>query len=418
MFTTFPSSSVDSMDKQDALYRVDALGTSVNAYISIAGESLLSADPQNWQTYIGRIGLENMRGVFAKEELIGGLGMYRMGQWFGGRPIASAGISGVAIHPGHRGTGACAVMMRSVLRELYDEGIPLSSLYASTQRLYHQCGYTQAGTQTQYSMPIQELVASGIALDRTLPVHRFASPPLDSLRYAEEVRARQSSGLLQRSDGLWQRLLNPYDGRGSITYLFGEEAKPEGYVILRPGVRERGVPQPLVSTDVVTNTPRALQRLVALLYDHRSMMNDFHWFGSPNDALVLFSNRSLVHVLQQLRWLLRIVHLPLAIAQRRFPPFVNGELHLEVDDPLIDRNSGRWVVSFCDAAASVQRGGQGTLRCDIGWLSPLFSSYMTPTQLVNIGKLTTNGTNSVIESQLQLASAAFAGPAPWLPELF
>tara|TARA_R110002049_G_scaffold72490_6_gene187433 strand:+ start:137372 stop:138607 length:1236 start_codon:yes stop_codon:yes gene_type:complete len=403
-------------------YHVDLVDQSIDQYVSIAGESLLSDDPKVWETYIQRIGRENIRGVFTGNELVGGLAFYRVGQWFGGREIATAGVSGVGIHPAHRGSGACGLLMRQTLQELHDEGIPLSSLYASTQRLYRQCGYAQAGTQTKYSLPLSDLAASGLPLQRELPIFRFPSksqtPPLSALRYADQIRAKKSNGLFQRTDGLFHRLLHPFDGRGSITYLLGDESKPDGYVILKPGVREHGIPQPLVATDVVANSPRSLGRLAALLYDHRSMQQDFQWFGSPVDPLVLYSTRSIVNVREQLRWLLRIVHLPGAIAARGYPASVSGQLHLAIEDPLIDANAGAWVVDIDNGNASVEPGGVGCLQLKIDWLAALFSGYLTPTQLIDIGELTTSKTGRDVEQQLELFTAAFSGPPPWLPELF
>ena len=391
-------------------------------YVSVAGESLLNPDPQTWETYLKRIGRENVRGVFAGDELVGGLAFYRTGQWFGGREISCAGVSGVAVTPPHRGTGACGLMMRHLLRELYAEGVPVSSLYASTQRLYRQCGYAQAGFQTKYGVPLSRFSSADFPFDRELPLHRYASidsaPPLTALRHADAVRAKQSNGQFRRTDGLWQRLLEPYDGQGSITYLFGDPTRPEGYVILRPGSRDLGVPQPLVANDVVANTPRALGRLAALLYDHRSMHDDFQFFGSPADPLILFSDRSIVHIKEQLRWLLRIIHLPAAMAGRGYPAFLTGQLHLHIKDPLINENDGRWVFSFHDGSAEADRGGDGLLELDIDWLAPLFTSYMTPDQLISLGKLKYKTDDARNKSQLELLSTAFAGPAPWMPELF
>ena len=399
-------------------FRVTGIDGSVDEYIAIAGESLLSTESKHWQTYIDRIGSENMRCVFDGKTIVGGLGIYRMGQWFGGRVIRSAGISGVAIQPSHRGSGAAAHMLQEMTRELYEEGTPLSSLYASTQRLYRRCGYGTAGTQTQYSIATDALATCRIERTRALPIHRFDDPPLEPLQYADDCRARRSSGLLKRTDGLWRRLLDPYDGRGSITYLIGDERKPEGFVILRPGVRDRGAPQPLVSTDLVANTQESLGRLVTLLHDHRSMCDYFHWYGRPNDPLNFFSDRPLDNVLQQHRWMLRIVNLNKAISERGFHPAANGELHFDIVDPLISENSGRWRILVGDGNAAVQRGGDGALRMSIDALASLYSGYLTPDELIRVGELTITGEESVVRRQLELAECSFVGPTPWLPELF
>ncbi len=234
-------------------FSVRAIDESLDEYISIAGESLLALDQEAWRLYVERIGQENMRGVYQGACFAGGLAFYRMGIWFGGKEIPCAGVSGVAISPAARGTGACGTLLRSVLQELRDEGMPLASLYASTQYLYRTVGFEQAGTQTQYSIPLHSLGCD----DRSLRIHRFVSPPIDKLDLVADARAAATNGNLGRTEGLWQRLLNPYDGRGSITYLLGDLDAPQGFAIFRHGTRESGHPQPLISTDVAANTPCA-----------------------------------------------------------------------------------------------------------------------------------------------------------------
>jgi predicted acetyltransferase len=108
--------------------------------------------------------------------------------------------------------------------------------------------------------------------DRSLDIQRFVSPPIDTLDVVADARAAVTNGNLGRTDGLWQRLLNPYDGPGTTTYVLGDIDAPEGYAILRPGLIDGGVPQPLVSTDVAANTPRALRRLMTFQSDEANQI--------------------------------------------------------------------------------------------------------------------------------------------------
>ncbi len=167
-------------------FSVRAIEESLDEYISIAGESLLAFNREAWRLYVERIGPENMRGVYQGSRLAGGMAFYRMGMWFGGKKMPCAGISGVAISPADRGTGACGVMLRSVLQELRDEGMPIASLYASTQYVYRGAGFEHAGTQTQYSIPLQSLSCE----DRSLAIHRFLSPPIDKLDLVADAQRR------------------------------------------------------------------------------------------------------------------------------------------------------------------------------------------------------------------------------------
>jgi predicted acetyltransferase len=396
------------MDRSE--FRIGGLETELQAYASIAAESLrVVGGTKPWIVYIERVGKENLRGIYAGDVMIGGLAIYRTAHWFGGREIAAGGISGVAISPGDRGRGGCRQLLRAVLEELRGDSVPLASLYASTQYLYRTVGFEHAGMQTGYSIPISSIRS----VDRTLPCHRFADPPVELLDAVARTRARFSNGNLSRTPGLWARMLDPYDGLGTTTYLLGPLEHPQGYAILKGGSRDHGLPQPLISTDVAANTPQALRRLLALVYDHRSMCDSFEWFGPPNDPLITVADEQWVRVKEALRWMLRIVDVPAALSARGYASHVKGSLQLEIEDDLFPENSGRWRVDIGAGSADVVRGGDGALKMDIRALAPLYSAFYSAAELVQMGFVRCDD-----PSQVALAGAAFAGPQPWLPEIF
>ena len=76
-------------------------------------------------------------------DLVGGLGILFMGQWFGGRSVRTGGIAAVGVPPEERGEGAAEALMTSVLRGLRKRGVPISTLYPSNLRLYRKVGYEQ-----------------------------------------------------------------------------------------------------------------------------------------------------------------------------------------------------------------------------------------------------------------------------------
>jgi predicted acetyltransferase len=392
-----------------AAYVVGPIENPLEDYASIAGESLLCTGPGLWETYVDRVGRGNLRGVYDGARLAGGMAFYRTAQWFGGKEIPCAGISGVAINAADRGSGACATLMRGVLGELHREGIPLASLYASTQYLYRTFGFEHAGTQTQYEIPISSIHSS----DRTVPIHRFDSPPIDRLHEVSLTRAIRGNGHLSRTHGLWQRQIDPAGGNGTVTYLIGDADAPEGFVILRTATRDGGVPQPLVSTDLVANTPASMHRLLTLIRDHRSMCDSFQWYGAPQDPLIFLADEQWVTVKSCMRWMLRIIDLPAAIERRGYDRSASGTLDLEIEDELQPENAGRWRVVIDSGTANIRRGGSGSLRMDIRALAPLYSSFYTADQLVRLGVIWSGD-----DGQLSLATRAFGGEPPWLTEVF
>ena len=356
--------------------------------------------------------MNNFRGIYSTGELAGAVALYRAGQWFGGKRLDCAGFSGVAVATHHRGTGACKRLLQSTLHELHREGTPLASLYASTQNLYRTVGFEQSGNMMHYSIPTPAMTTG----DRALPAHRFteSSPQLlVALNYANERRARNSNGLLDRTDGLWDRLFDPHTGVGTTTYLFGDVDRPEGYAILKKSTRASGFPQPLVATDCCASTPAAMKRLIALVYDHRSVCDRFEFSGRHNDPLVLFASEQNLSVPKYTRWMNRIVDIQSALQQRGYPADVCGELHLCIEDETIPENAGRWVLTLNSGTSFVRRGGDGALKMSVQTLAPVFTSYSSASEFMDAGLI--KATDS---SQVMLANQAFAGPSPWMVELF
>ena len=56
------------------------------------------------------------------DEVLAGLGIYRLGQYFGGRSVPMAGIAAVGVPPEHRGRGVAKQLMTLTLQGLRDEG--------------------------------------------------------------------------------------------------------------------------------------------------------------------------------------------------------------------------------------------------------------------------------------------------------
>jgi predicted acetyltransferase len=70
------------------------------------------------------------------------------------------------------------------------------------------------------------------------------------------------------------------------------------------------------------------------------------------------------------------------------------------------------VLNVERGAADVKRGGRGELRCGIRGLAPLYSGLFSPPALQQLGWI--DGPREALSS----AARAFAGPEPWMPEIF
>ena len=98
-------------------------------------------------------GHDRIRAFRAGGEVVGCAAVHPFGQWFGGRCVPMGGIGAVGISPEERGSGAAAALMAGTVRDLRENGVPLSALYASTQTLYRTAGYERAGSYLRLGCP-------------------------------------------------------------------------------------------------------------------------------------------------------------------------------------------------------------------------------------------------------------------------
>ncbi len=356
----------------------------------------------NWQPYSSLLGLENYRVIRHSDRLIGGLGIYHMGQWFGSCCVPMAGIAALGIAPEYRGIGAAAELIGSTLKELYTKSVPLSTLYASTQRLYRKVGYEQAGNVCHFSIPTSSLIPSV----QNLPMHSVDPVP-EIFQDIYSQRAKATNGNLHRNEAIWTRLLQPSE---EVVYAYLIGNKPEGYIVFSHQPDTRGYN--LKVKDLVVLTPAAARCIWNFFANHRSLANNIHWVGSAVEPLLTFIPEQTYRVMHLERWFLRIINVPKALMLRGYPLEVETELHLEVKDELLPENNQRFILAVSGGRGEVTLGGRGELQLDVRGLAPLYTSLFTPHQLQAIGQIeaTTNA--------LSIAAQVFAGSEPWMADHF
>ena len=89
-------------------------------------EQCFLAPPDEEQDWLKRMGVENIRLIREEKEIVGGLVVIPMGQWWNGATVPMTGIAGVGIAPESRGSGAALSLMQQTIKELYKNGVALS----------------------------------------------------------------------------------------------------------------------------------------------------------------------------------------------------------------------------------------------------------------------------------------------------
>lgn len=362
-----------------------------------------------WSTFVDRIDRRNLRALIDKGTVIGGLGIYRMGQWFSGRVVPCGGISIVGIAPQRRREGAARFQLQRCLEELHADGTPLAALYASSQAVYRSVGFEQGGSRCEYELPITNIRLD----DREAAIREVSIESPAPFEHLHRRRSAIDNGLIERTHGLWQRILHwpGCHSKPQQAYMIGDTESPEGYLI---SFHTDGGSEPvqIIIRDWCAVTPRAGRRLWTLLADHGSIVESVRWHGPPADPMLAHVAECKHTQVKVNRWMLRIVDVGEALRARGYLPGVEEELHLEVIDELLPANTGRYVLTVGNATADVSNGGRGDLRCTIRGLAPLYTGFLRPEALARLGWL--EGEPPV----LQAAARIFCGPEPWMPEIF
>ncbi|MFN6488333.1 MULTISPECIES: enhanced intracellular survival protein Eis [unclassified Nostoc] len=358
------------------------------------------------EVYINQIGVKNFRIIRESEQLIGGLATLDMGQWWGGERVPMTGIAVVGIAPEYRGSGAAIALMEHTLKELYARGIPLSALYPAVQGLYRKVGYEQGGSWCNWEVPTKTIQVR----EQPLPLQPIVNINHQVFHELYQQQARLTHGYLDRHPAIWERLIQPDDKEIFYAYFIGTKEKPQGYILFSQHSTEDGAI--LRVKDWVILTVAAAQTFWSFLASHRSQIEQVRWRSSVTDSLTLLLPEQTAKLKHTMRWLLRIVDVVKALEMRGYPSGIETELHLDIQDNLLDANNGKFILSVANGRGKVTKGGKGELQLNVRELAPLYTSLFSPYHLQIAGKL--HGTETAISAATQI----FAGASPWVADFF
>lgn len=370
---------------------------------SILAWAFAAPDPGPW---LRQAGLERVRVLARDGALASCLVLFPMGQFFGGRAVDMVGVSGVAVAPEARGSGAARALLRHTIEELAASGTALSALYPTTRKLYRSVGYEPAGTYSEVRVPARELRGD----TTTPPVRTLAAEDEPAVQSLYREHASRLAGHLDRGPYVWGRVQEPREGpaRG---FVVGERGNVEGYAFFCQKPTQRRLRYDLIVTDLAARSERAFLRLFSLLAHHGTLAEAVGLRTGPGDPVMQLLPDCHFEAGPLHQWMVRIVDLPAALAARGYGAR-DARLELDVRDPLLTRNAGRWLLSIRGGRASVERGGTGKLSVDVRGLAPLYTGHAPASTLAAAGLLAGD------DATLATADAVFEGRAPWTPDFF
>lgn len=340
-----------------------------------------------------------------------------MGQFFGGRSVPMTGIAAVGVAPEARGRKLALRLMQECVREIAAEGVPLACLYASTQALYRQVGFEQAGSKFEVRVPLRQIHQG----TRDLPIEPIEVMAADGRPHPRLVDsyqtfARHFDGCLDRGPFIWKRIQQVRETafHGFAVVPDGPGGRIEGHVFLAQQRHPSGGRHDVVLSDLAFTTRRAGLRLLGFLRDFTSMGLHLQWIGGPCHPLLTLLDQQWVEVQLRDYWMLRVTRFADAIAARGYHEGVEVDACVELRDDLIPENAGRWRLRIANGRGSAERTtlDGAAFRCNIRTMGALFSGFLAPSQAILLGLAEGDAATAA-----RLAGA-FAGTAPWMVDHF
>lgn len=333
-----------------------------------------------------------------------------MGQYFGGRSVPMVGIAGVAVGPESRGRGLARRIMQESVREMAEEGVALSGLYASTQPLYRQVGFEQSGHWFGVRIPLHRIDVRAPAH----PIRPLTERDLSAVHECYRRFAVRFNGPLDRGPYVWRRVRV---FRDEVFHGFGIEGADglEGYLYLAQRRKPETGRHDVALTDLVFLNADTGRALLGFLADFATVGDDALFAAGPVHPVLALLGQQKYDVQRREYWMLRIVDVERAIAARGYPRPVAATLRLELSDDLIARNAGVWNVRVEGGRGTATRDRAGSsplVRCGIRGLAAMYTGFFTGREAALAGLV------EGPDDALDVATAVFSGGTPWMADMF
>jgi predicted acetyltransferase len=388
-----------------------------------AGRSVEAADA--FATQLGAVSLA----AFDGGRMVGATGMEPVELTVPGAvPVPAGKIGLTGLLPTHRGRGIAGALIRRQLHDLYHQGMPLAVVTAAESHVPGRHGFsvaTRAMSVTVdtrrpgYRPPDRDMMAADRAVDL---IPRAAAE--DTLPLVYDRHRRNQVGQVSRSAPFWagwfadRPALRAVPGdRGSpgdrvFAAAYGGSGAVEGYLSYRLAggpLRERPVAA-LVVEDLIAVTDQARRALWAFCAGFGQAPELTAWnlpVDEPAGWLLPDPRDLRVYAVRPfLR--LRLVDVPAALQARRY--LVPDVLVLEVDDPVLPANTGRFRLAGGSAEVHCNRcAGPADLSLSVADLAAV---YLGDTDLLTLGRA--GRVRELSPGALARGSLLFSSrPAPW-----
>ena len=327
----------------------------------------------------------------------------------GGSSVPAAHVTLVGVAPTHRRRGLLRRMMERQLGDIAAAGRePIAALWASETKIYPRFGYGMATQMLNIDATTREVQLPQSPATGTFRLVKPADATSELAALYETVRPGKA-GWSDRDERWWKYVLNdPESARHGATELHAvihdTPDGPSGYALWRVkegwdrhGPNSETQVREVVATDAQTYL--AIWRFLFGIDLTRSTSSRY-----------LAADEALLHLVDEPRRLgghlasglwVRIVDLPAALQARLYRCPV--DVVLEVSDPILESNAGRWRLTGGSGGASCTRTDDpADLACTVLELGAAYLGGTSLTALAAAGRV-----RELTPGALDAASTAF-----------
>jgi predicted acetyltransferase len=340
----------------------------------------------------------------------------------GGADVPVAAVTVVTVHPPFRRRGLLSSMMQHQLEDVASRGEPLAALWASEASIYGRFGYGPAAARAGLSGANRRLTfLPGVGI--TGSVDEVSKKQFLSVAPAlHEAGRPDRPGGLNRDQTWWKfptfDLEFVRDGASELRYLlhYSDSGDADGFAMYRykPDWDATEPSGEIRIHEIRADDPGAYAGLWRYLLD-LDLARKFRLRNAPVDEplrhLVTDARAVATQISDNLY--LRVVDVAAALQARRYPAEI--DIVIEVTDPLLPANTGRYRLQGAPDAVAVDRVRKAAdLSLSVLELGAIYLGGVPLTDLQRVGRVTEHRTGAVAA-----ASTAFGWHrAPWCPDNF
>jgi predicted acetyltransferase len=345
-------------------------------------------------------------------QIVASLVFYPLTAFVRGQRLSTIGIGSVAVSPEHRRRGVAEALMKSALREMRQNGEPLSVLYAFRGSYYRKLGYGVMEYVHQIAVSPSNLPAS----DEARFVRRLMIPDRPAVQALYDRVAAQGHFALARRPEWWTQRLWNY-ASDWVVYEGRRRGQIEGYLCYDVDHSNGPFKLQVSLLEFVAATPEAHRGLVGYLASlsdqvaeiHSALPADHAWLQTirtaqnlrPGLEISVFADTAGVAAGS----LLRFTDVKLGLERFPVAASARGEIVLDVDDPVLPANARAYRVSAREGRLTVgfestRPGGKRLprLRVPMDALGPIVAGTLSPRRAAEAGLVdATSGADEIVD---------------------